>query len=163
MPKANLEAKLEQAIFHFQKMKASKEDKLAFDSSFAAYLAALKAVVYYIENWMVDNGKVNKIKFFERLKLWEDKLPDDQREKWLCISELRNKDNHVEPIIPEPKEAGYFPTGYFPKNYFPRGWWPIFKNFTITDPKSNKTYDIFDACQSGIDVVRKLIEEYTTL
>ena len=72
MSKADIETKLTQATFHFEKMKASKGNTLALESHFAAYLAALKSAVYYIQTWMIKNGKIGaKRDFWSRLRQWE--------------------------------------------------------------------------------------------
>ncbi len=162
MLKADIETKLNQAIFHFNKMKASKEDIPALESFFAAYLAALKSAVYYIQTWMISAGKINtKSGFWPRLKSWEQThLSTDQRERWACIVALRNKDIHVTPIVPNVEEVGYFPQGYFPKGYFPKSYWPHFDKFTVAHPVTNQVYDVIDVCQTGIDIVGKLAKEY---
>lgn len=165
MVQANIETKLVQATFHFKAMGASKDDALALESHFAAYLAALKSAVYYIQTWMIETGKIGgKRDFWPRLRRWEgNHLSADQQRKWSFLLSVRNEDIHAQPIVPATEQRGYFPQGYFPNNYFPKGYWPDFKTLTVTDPTSNAICELFDLCQTGVDIVTRLASDYTRL
>jgi hypothetical protein len=165
MVQADIKAKLAQATFHLKAMGTSKDDALALESHFAAYLAVLKSAVYYIQTWMIQTGKISrKGDFWPRLSRWEGShLSADQQAKWLCILLVRNEDIHAQPIAPATEQRGYFPQGYFPNNYFPKGYWPDFKTLTVTHPTTNAVYELFDLCQTGIDIVTQLVSEYTRL
>ena len=166
MVKEKLVRKLKQASFHFQKMGESrkKDDQFAVECYFSAYLALLRSVVFYIETWMKQSGKTrNKKEWLARIKKWEkNTLSSDQLKKWRCITRSRNKDIHVEPIIPEIGSGGYWHNNYWPRGYWAKEYWPNFREFTITDP-SKQVYDLFDVCQTSIDVAQKLINEYSTI
>jgi hypothetical protein len=162
--------KLNQVTFFLQKMEEARsvDDQFAVECYFAAYLSSLRSIVFYVETWMKKSGKTRtKREWLRKIRRWEKhKLAPDQRQEWRCVTRLRNKDVHEEPIIPDTRGGGgYWHRTYWPKGYWAKGYWLNLKEFTITDTSqpSNPVYDIFDVCQTGIDVATKLLKDYTTL
>lgn len=79
----------------------------------------------------------------------------DQLEYWEFVTRrLRNKDIHEEPMIPH-EHAGAFISAFSIEFDV--------SNNRIRDLESTKEYDVCHACQTSIDVARKLISDYRSL
>lgn len=165
MIKASLNRKLDQALFHLQKLK-SIEDDFERECYFASYLAAIKSVLYYIQTWMWNNKRISKKKhFWSLVSRWSHaNFSSGEIEQWECITSLRDVDIHEEPVQPtEDKIGSYWPPGYWPPGYWPESYWPSLRTLTIAHPTTKKTYTLTDVCEVSVKITGRLIDEYTTL
>lgn len=152
-----LNRKLDQAAFLLQQMRQSAGGTLAFESYFAGCISAIRSVILYVRTWLGqhvrikqgDHGGWRKI-----IEPWEKALPLEQLECWVCVTQLRNKDIHEEPMIPH-QHAGVFSSASSIAFDV--------RNDRIKDLKTGKEYDVCHACQMCIDVARKLISDYRGL
>jgi hypothetical protein len=152
-----LNRKLDQAAFLLQQMQQSAIGTLDFESYFAGCISALRSVILYVRTWLEQQGRIKRSDdsaWVKIIKPWENALPPDHCECWRCITRLRNKDIHEEPMIPFP-HSGNFSSAFsiaFDAN-----------NDRIRAPESGKEYDVSHACRVSLDVARKLICDYLTL
>jgi hypothetical protein len=169
---AGIARKLKQAEFHLGKIRA-EADEFAIECYFAAFLACVRSVVFYVETWMTENGKVaNKTAWLQRLHAWESAQPVNDVEYWKVLTRLRNLDIHEEPIIPDPPRTipstgGFMGSfmgsflGSFTGTFLPGSGRTIPRQ--IKDGQTGRLYAVTDVCERSLAVAKKLLDEHQTL
>lgn len=89
------------------------------------------------------------------------KFSADEYEKLSCFVRIRQKKQNHPPIIPDEEETlSHFSKYYWDKLYLLSEIWPDFKKRRVTDPIGGRSYDLFDLCETVIEVSEKLIVDY---
>ena len=162
-----LTAKLSQAGFFLQKIEQSPDNVFEAGCYLAAFISIVRSIALYVRSWLEDQGKIKKKSdkaWVAKIKPWEATLRPDIRDRWECITRLRNKDIHEAPIIPAHRKAlGMFAANMFASNTFAAGIFGGQRRMRVVDPKTQQWREVVDCCKGALEAAELLTNQYKTL
>jgi hypothetical protein len=140
----------------FERMKAAGPNHVIVQDHFWSFLHAIHLFWFYFKKWSKENAGIESPeRRIERLKTRS--LNAKEIEAWSALSELRNEDVHVQPVLTKEPGAALCVAG---GALMVRHGALVVKKTPFRVGHRGHEKDLFPLCENGITAFRKLVERF---